>query len=255
MNIYNIYKATNQVNGKVYIGFTNNFNKRRLRHNNVSLSKNNVGYNDVFHKAIRKYGADKFKWDIIYCSTDGNHCKDFMEPHFIKYNNSFVNSPNSNGYNMTLGGDGMLGFTHTEETKNNQSILSGKPFKFWKNSGELVEGINLKKYCDNNDLHYNSMVRVNSGSRLIHKTYIRFDNEETFDIALDKYNNNIYKSMSVMGDKHSKSHLLLSPEGIEAVVQNLQKFSRDNGLNPASMKHLSMGKSTQHMGWKYLRHL
>ena len=112
-SIYSIYKVTNTINGKVYIGFDSNWPKRKSVHK--SLSKNPT---QKFHKALKKHGWDNFTWEIIYQSKNKEHCLNVMEPHFITENNSF-----KNGYNMTLGGEGTfgkkswLGKNHSEETK------------------------------------------------------------------------------------------------------------------------------------------
>ena len=116
--IYTIYKATNIITGKVYIGFAQNLGKRLREHHSNSFNQNDTSYNTYFHRAIRKYGRDTFIWEPIYQSLDGKHCLKEMEPYFILEYDSF-----KNGYNMTIGGDGILGLKHTEETKRK---LSGR---------------------------------------------------------------------------------------------------------------------------------
>lgn len=96
MRTYKIYKVTNRINGMIYIGKTNDFNKRKKEHTVYDINNNNI-----FHKALRKYGLDNFKWEIIdYAETleDINE----KEKYYIKEYNSFK----PNGYNMTKGGDG-----------------------------------------------------------------------------------------------------------------------------------------------------
>tara|TARA_R110000868_G_scaffold403369_2_gene680548 strand:- start:5 stop:580 length:576 start_codon:yes stop_codon:yes gene_type:complete len=97
-----IYKATNSINGKSYIGFDSAWPKRMSRH------LENASYNrgGKFYDAIRKYGWDKFQWQIIYQSEDKEHTLNVMEPHFIKEHNTF-----NQGYNMTEGGEGCFGAT------------------------------------------------------------------------------------------------------------------------------------------------
>jgi group I intron endonuclease len=104
MNIYTIYKAVNEINGKCYIGFTVNFHRRKNAHLNRSFNLKNKNYHCKLYRAIRKYGWDNFEWEIIYQSLDGEHCLNVMESYFIEFYDSF-----NNGYNMTLGGEGILG--------------------------------------------------------------------------------------------------------------------------------------------------
>lgn len=96
MKIHSIYRATNTVNGKVYIGYDSNWPARQYSHKKHSK---NPKYK--FHLAIQKYGWDSFEWEIIYQSLDGIHCKEVMEDRFIVDHDS-INS----GYNMKAGGSG-----------------------------------------------------------------------------------------------------------------------------------------------------
>ena len=59
-----IYKATNKINGKSYIGFDSAWPKRMNRH----LENANYNREGKFYDAIRKYGWDKFQWQILYQS-------------------------------------------------------------------------------------------------------------------------------------------------------------------------------------------
>ena len=120
MDIYSIYKATNVVNGKSYIGFTKNITQRFKAH----LRSANNGSNHAFHRAIRKYGFDSFIVETIFQGTDRSSILDWAEQHFIKEYNT--HSLYGHGYNMTYGGEGrvasgkdngMWGKKHSEETK------------------------------------------------------------------------------------------------------------------------------------------
>jgi group I intron endonuclease len=97
-----IYKATNSINGKSYIGFDSAWPKRKNRH------LENAIYNreGKFYDAIRKYGWDKFQWEILYQSEDKEHTLNVMETQFIREYNTF-----NQGYNMTEGGEGCFGAT------------------------------------------------------------------------------------------------------------------------------------------------
>lgn len=95
-----IYKATNKINGKCYIGQTKfTLEKRKLEHENSS-------YNCYFHKALKKYGLDNFSWEIIENGILNLNKKEIF---YINEYNSF-----KNGYNLTIGGEG---FPISEKTK------------------------------------------------------------------------------------------------------------------------------------------
>jgi group I intron endonuclease len=92
---YCIYKITNQINGKAYIGFTKNFMKRMWGHQNTSQK----GVGQAIHYAIRKYGWDNFSKEELYYSTDKQHTLD-MEDVFINLHET----KGAKGYNITRGG-------------------------------------------------------------------------------------------------------------------------------------------------------
>jgi group I intron endonuclease len=103
-----IYKATNTVDGKCYIGQTKNTLKFRKRQHIISK------INTYFSKAINKYGKENFIWEVL-CECKSKEELDEMEFHYIKQYNSFGVC----GYNLAWGGSGggMTGHHHTKETK------------------------------------------------------------------------------------------------------------------------------------------
>ena len=66
-NLYHgyIYKVTNNINNKVYIGQTStSIEKRWTQHKSAArTAKNNK---IIFYNAINKYGEDNFTIDVIY---------------------------------------------------------------------------------------------------------------------------------------------------------------------------------------------
>ena len=59
-----IYKITNLINNKIYIGSTCNFKDRKSKHKNKKT-------NTMISRAISKYGWDNFLFEIIeYCEKE-----------------------------------------------------------------------------------------------------------------------------------------------------------------------------------------
>jgi len=111
---YVIYKATNTINNKSYIGFTSRWPKRMKEHLKAATWNNHYSKNSHFYRAIRMYGQDAFVWEILKESDN----KELMseEENFIKEFDSKLN-----GYNMTDGGEGALGVKLTLEQKQKMS--------------------------------------------------------------------------------------------------------------------------------------
>lgn len=99
-----IYKITNIVNNKIYIGLTTQTIKERWRqHASSAYSKKSKSYNEVFKKAIRKYGENSFKIEEIDNGFTLEELKE-KEKYWISYYNCcYANG--GVGYNGTEGGD------------------------------------------------------------------------------------------------------------------------------------------------------
>ena len=95
--------------GKRYIGITSKKPEERW--------KNGNGYKDtLFGRAIEKYKWENIQHNIISTDLTEKEAK-WLENYLICYYWTFVGFSDCNGYNCTLGGDGQVGFKHTEDTK------------------------------------------------------------------------------------------------------------------------------------------
>lgn len=106
-NFYGIiYKITNTINNKSYIGMTTRTLEHRwAEHVSAAYSSQSVNYNNLFKKAIRKYPMDCWNKIVIDSSNiDLNDLKE-KEKYWIKYYNTYAFSSNGYGYNATRGGD------------------------------------------------------------------------------------------------------------------------------------------------------
>jgi len=100
-----VYKATNKVNGKSYVGQTSYPLNMRI-HRHIQSRRG------IFSNALRKYGPDSFEFETVaWCDT--KYKLEFLERFYIKFFDSKV----PNGYNLTDGGDGLPGWNHSEETR------------------------------------------------------------------------------------------------------------------------------------------
>jgi group I intron endonuclease len=105
-----IYKVTNLVNEKIYIGQTIHTIQRRKREH---INNARGGSSMALYRAMRKYGTDNFVFEpICYCTSREEASSKEIE--MIKLLNSKARHV---GYNMTDGGEGANGCHPSEETR------------------------------------------------------------------------------------------------------------------------------------------
>lgn len=94
-----IYKITNLINNKSYIGQSINIEKRWYEHKYKSQCEDDKSFNSILHIAFRKYGIDNFKFEILEELKTAEQL-DKREQYYIKLYNTIT----PNGYNILEGG-------------------------------------------------------------------------------------------------------------------------------------------------------
>ena len=125
-----IYKITNLVNNKIYIGQTINSIDKRFKKHLSQINCTNIC--SALYSAFAKYGKENF---IIELIVSGEYSKDELNELEIFYIKKF-DSLSPNGYNLQSGGNS---FIVVESVKKQTSEkLKGREIK-WKN--EISEGV------------------------------------------------------------------------------------------------------------------
>lgn len=148
--IYKVYMHTNMENNKKYIGIT-------MQENMHTRWKNGRGYshNTHFSKAIKKYGWDNFKHEILF----KNLTKEEAENKEVELIKKYKTLDREFGYNLDSGG--RAGKKMSEETK----IKIGKA-----NKGKIVSKETCKMISESHKgkklskEHIEKISKANSGS-------------------------------------------------------------------------------------------
>ena len=95
-----IYKITNKIDGKCYIGQTiKNAEERWREHQAHAFGTHPNDVNKTLYKAIRKYGLENFTFEVLQDNIETYEQLDKAEIYWIDFYNSFIK-----GYNETFGG-------------------------------------------------------------------------------------------------------------------------------------------------------
>lgn len=210
-----IYKATNIYKGKVYIGQTiRDLNLRQRCH----LSSNK---SSPFPNAVKYYGIAGFTWEIIEFCED-KWSLDLAEEWYIRK----FNTLHPNGYNLTYGGEGTIGYKHSKEAL----IKMRRP----KKTKDFQVGKNNSFYGKRHSEHTKSMyskMRLGEQHPLFGKT--RSDSTKA-KIARTK----------------RKKYVIIFPDKSEYFIEGIVLFSSKYNLDAGTMIKVAKGKQARHKGYK-----
>lgn len=158
-----IYKYTNQIDGKVYVGQTINEYKRRQAH------KRCYGiWRSHFHSAIKKYGYSSFKYEILeeYTSDNLAELKNILDARECFYIDLYGSTNPEKGYNITAGGGGTLGVKQSLESNIKRSkALLGRKSPLTEEQWNYIRGCNKYEYL----AHSTPIEKYTLDGELIHR--------------------------------------------------------------------------------------
>lgn len=120
-NMY-VYKITNLINNKIYIGITNDIAKRW---SNEKSYPSDPKRRQVIQEAIHKYGKDNFNFEVLHRNLSVEQAV-ILEKQYIQDYNSLV----PNGYNVDCGGSYHPNFSIKEGADNNNAHLTNEEAQY-----------------------------------------------------------------------------------------------------------------------------
>lgn len=175
-----IYKITNLLNGKIYIGQTRTPLKQRMyKHYSQANSEGATGIDG----AIRKYGKDNFQIEIICECPEGE--LDTKEQEYIALYNSY-----EGGYNLSIGGQHNTTYLNLDEDsvikKFHELQNIKKTATYFKCCDKVISNILIKNGVDT--LQYNrkqALQNLQKGTNKVkHGVYI-VDLDKTFESLIE----------------------------------------------------------------------
>ena len=147
-----IYKITNKINNKKYIGQTSNWERRKKEH----WRHTDNGAGKLLYLAMDKYGIENFDFEVIEYVENYNE----REKYWIAYYNTLATKKDSNGYNLTPGGEEPpihAGDNSYTATLNNKLVNEIKQL--------LLEGnLTAKQLAEQYNCNLSTISRINNGT-------------------------------------------------------------------------------------------
>lgn len=212
-----IYKITNNINGKIYIG----------QHKQTTTKEKidrYLGSGILIKKAQDKYGKENFIKEIIeYCSKENINDR---EIYWIR----FYNSLTPNGYNITKGGQ------NAATTQNTTVYNNGKELKYIKKGkhppkgfvkGTLDLGIEWRRSCSKANKGINNIGNIpwNKG---------KTKKDKTVQINAERAKQTIISQGILKGENNPRAltYHIISPTGeIFIVIGEIKQFCEEHQLS------------------------
>jgi group I intron endonuclease len=208
---YLIYKITNKVNNKIYIGKTKKYYKEKYfgiegrfsNHLVCANSKSKCNDCPRLYNAIRKYGKDNFTIELLEETS-----KELINQREIYYINTLKSFDSKVGYNIALGGGGRSVVDVSEDVRNKIS-------KAQSNNGEM----NIKPYYNPDNEHVGYFARRRENGKVFQKYFTskKFSLEENLNKARE-WIKNISKNKIDSEIKYNRKTNL--PKSIYEIKEN-----------------------------------
>lgn len=225
---YFIYKTTNVINGKYYIG----------AHSTKNINDDYYGSGTALSASIKKYGKVNFIREIIcYCSNVEELYK--LEEKIISehLNNELC-------YNLKPGGKGGWYNVNNSDVNRGQNNVMNRCPEIKK---QVIE--NSKKTRLTNKDYYDNISRINGRKSKEKCTGVKCPSKGDSERIKKQWRENYEK----MRDSLSNYFLVISPTGDEYKTNRLEEFCKQKDLTYTSLwntsrtnKHIKKGKSK---GW------
>lgn len=208
--MWTIYKITNLLNGKSYIGQTSQ--KVEYRWNDHKNGKTSTE-NSPLKRAIEKYGWDNFSKEVIDTATSFEEALQ-KEMYWIEYYQTCIPIYGTNsGYNLTRGGEGVFKITPDQEklvfelwNQHKNLTQIGEITKIDRHTVQAILtrlGVSEKEFQNSKFYHYHPVYVYNLNGQLLNVFNTRNEVcEEYKDISTAQIQN-------VLSHKKASTHELI----------------------------------------------
>ena len=273
-----VYKITNKVNNKIYIGSAKEFKRRASQH--LSSLEKGKHQNKHLQASFNKHGSDAFIFEAIEVVEGDTLARTTVEQKYLDEQIQLENWENCfNFAKKTVKKQGPWSNNPTQATqkiiekrKNNWFLflspinveyvvedlnkfsfevkLSKEKVQDLLNKEDIIcDGWKRIKWLSNNILinqKSKEIYKISAGKTLIeHSKFLQTNSSHLSKLLSGKrksINNWIIKDRKIIANYRGKTYKLLSPSGDVVEFNNLKHFAKENNLDRTSLFSLLLGK-------------
>lgn len=229
-----IYLITNKVNGKRYIGRSNNISRRFAEHKcKSSIKKNNPLAND-----FKIHSVDSFDFSIIEI-VESETMLDDREVYWIAKLNP--------EYNKCVGGKGAKGFSHSQETKEMLKTLGKLQ---WESKSNKEKQLQISNNLKGRSVGYRHSEETKQKLRIANLGKVQ--SKETIRKRVEKL-----KLVTRGNGNGNKEVLSIKDNKVFKEYESVLSAANELGIHPSNISKVLKGKQNTAGGykWKYKKQL
>jgi hypothetical protein len=225
---YTVYKITNTLNQKTYIG----------AHKTYNLNDDYMGSGVAIRSAIRKYGKEHFIKQILYCCENESLMYE-LEKELVEVSDKT--------YNMTLGGKG--GWNHIDSKGNNNPMRKSAETR-----AKVSEAIKKTKNDPSRKEFYDNIAKTNLKKAVERNRGKKRPEHSKLMKERGELKTKWQNHKEELRDMMSSTFEVISPEGIIYTTNRLEDFCKEHTIPYNTVWNVSnTGKSPKRgkaKGWK-----
>lgn len=247
-----IYKITNSINGKVYIGMDSGSVSDSIRwreHQRIG-AKADVEHRKLLYKAMVKYGLENFSYEVIEDNIKDYETLRERETFWIRESKSLWK-----GYNMQEGGGPPLLATLPPEEANRIRKARSKGSQTlnrmkWEGTTTDERKKLLMSWCQTTEAKQKRSDTLkdwwNTATDEERNHKARGLKNQWQNLSHDEKSQRTQRSNGLFTQK---SYIATSPSGVVYNVDNLKSFCSDHNLSASGMGAVARGCYPKHKGW------
>jgi len=231
-----IYKITNKINGKCYIGRTKRKLIYRIAEHKRNAKKKSIKY--PIYNAIRKYGINNFEYSIIDTAKNEKDLLEKEQTYIDKFGDYNIGSSKD-------GGDNYINNPRRKEImeslKGSKKRIESAKKRWNKDERDRQSNVAKKQMTKEKSKAMKQGLRNKMKDPIFRRNLIEKQRET------GAYSPEVIKKRS---QSRAREWIIITPNNNKIVIKNMSNYCKENNLSCGAMSMVASNKRNHHKGYK-----